>query len=60
MLRVSSDLELEEICAEQGWEVEGKRVRFQRVTPELGVKDIPSLQVVSQTMSYAKELERIV
>ncbi|XP_078438141.1 regulatory particle non-ATPase 12A [Wolffia australiana] len=42
------------------WEIRNGRVYFQRSKKSAPRKEIPSLQLINQTLSYAKELERIV
>lgn len=42
------------------WEVSGNRVFFQKAKELAPCKEIPSLQLINQTLGYARELERIV
>jgi hypothetical protein len=42
------------------WEVKNGSVYFQKVKESAPCKEIPSLQLINQTLSYARELERIV
>nr|XP_024401401.1 26S proteasome non-ATPase regulatory subunit 8 homolog A-like isoform X1 [Physcomitrium patens] len=42
------------------WEIRGTRVYFQRAKKLAPCKEIPSLQLINQTLGYARELERIV
>ncbi|KAK9949899.1 hypothetical protein M0R45_005409 [Rubus argutus] len=42
------------------WEVKNGGVYFQEVEETVRCKEIPSLQLINQTLSYARELERIV
>ncbi|GKU90840.1 hypothetical protein SLEP1_g4784 [Rubroshorea leprosula] len=62
MLLFSSDRDLlEYIEAEhREWEVKDGAVFFQKAKESTPCKEIPSLQLIDQTLSYARELERIV
>lgn len=42
------------------WEIKNGFVYFQRAKESAPCKEIPSLQLINQTLSYARELERIV
>ncbi|KVH95292.1 26S proteasome non-ATPase regulatory subunit Rpn12 [Cynara cardunculus var. scolymus] len=42
------------------WEVKNGSVVFQKAKESAPCKEIPSLQLINQTLSYARELERIV
>jgi 26S proteasome regulatory subunit N12 len=42
------------------WEIRGSSVYFQKVKDLAPCKEIPSLQLINQTLGYARELERIV
>ena len=42
------------------WEIKNGFVIFQKAKESVTCKDIPSLQLINQTLSYARELERIV
>jgi hypothetical protein len=42
------------------WEVKNGSVYFQKAKESAPCKEIPSLQLINQTLSYARELERIV
>lgn len=42
------------------WEMKDGFVFFQRAKESVPCKEIPSLQLINQTLSYARELERIV
>eukprot|EP00164_Ancoracysta_twista_P001715 GFYU01002249.1.p1 GENE.GFYU01002249.1~~GFYU01002249.1.p1 ORF type:complete len:267 (-),score=100.14 GFYU01002249.1:225-1025(-) len=59
----SNEKDLAAFIADNGWEMKGSRVYF---NADMDVKDsgsklqIPSLNVIKETLSYAKELERIV
>lgn len=61
MLMFSSDQELVAYASEEHpeWEIRNACVYFQRVK-ETPCKEIPSLQLINQTLGYARELERIV
>ncbi|KAK9122057.1 hypothetical protein Syun_019674 [Stephania yunnanensis] len=62
MLMFSTDKELYEYISEDHpeWEVKNGSVFFQKVKESAPSKEIPSLQLINQTLSYARELERIV
>ncbi|KAJ6287742.1 hypothetical protein OIU78_030452 [Salix suchowensis] len=62
MLLFSSDNELLEYIKEGHleWEIKNGTVVFQKANESAPCKEIPSLQLINQTLSYARELERIV
>ncbi|CAK9147470.1 unnamed protein product [Ilex paraguariensis] len=62
MLLFTSDKELFEYIKEDHpeWEIKNGFVVFQRAKESAPCKEIPSLQLINQTLSYARELERIV
>ncbi|RDY01771.1 26S proteasome non-ATPase regulatory subunit 8-like A [Mucuna pruriens] len=62
MLLFSSDQELLEYIKEEHpeWEIKNGSVYFQKAKESAPCKEIPSLQLINQTLSYARELERIV
>ncbi|XP_030470142.1 26S proteasome non-ATPase regulatory subunit 8 homolog A [Syzygium oleosum] len=62
MLLFSSDQELAEYIREEHpeWEIKSGFVYFQKAKESAPSKEIPSLQLINQTLSYARELERIV
>ncbi|KAG7587648.1 Proteasome component (PCI) domain [Arabidopsis suecica] len=62
MLLFSSDQELLTYVKEEHpeWEVKEGFVVFQKAKETAPCKEIPSLQLINQTLSYARELERIV
>lgn len=62
MLLFSSDQQLFEYIKEDHpeWEVKNGFVYFQKAKETAPCKEIPSLQLINQTLSYARELERIV
>ncbi|GFS38067.1 regulatory particle non-ATPase 12A [Actinidia rufa] len=62
LLLFSSDQELFEYVKEEHpeWEIKNGLVIFQRAKEAAPCKEIPSLQLINQTLSYARELERIV
>ncbi|TKY59611.1 26S proteasome non-ATPase regulatory subunit 8-like A [Spatholobus suberectus] len=62
MLLFSSDQELLEYIQEEHpeWEIKNGSVFFQKAKESAPCKEIPSLQLINQTLSYARELERIV
>uniref|UniRef100_A0A7N0UK37 PCI domain-containing protein n=2 Tax=Kalanchoe fedtschenkoi TaxID=63787 RepID=A0A7N0UK37_KALFE len=57
-----SDNELAEYIKEDHpeWEIKKGFVYFQKAKETAPCKEIPSLQLINQTLSYARELERIV
>ncbi|KAG7015126.1 26S proteasome non-ATPase regulatory subunit 8-like A, partial [Cucurbita argyrosperma subsp. argyrosperma] len=61
MLLFSSDQELLEYVKEEHpeWEITNGILYFQKVKESAPCKEIPSLQLINQTLSYARELERI-
>ncbi|KAL1810467.1 hypothetical protein ACET3Z_027457 [Daucus carota] len=62
MLMFSSDQELSGYINEEHpeWEIKNGHVIFQKAKESAPCKEIPSLQLITQTLSYARELERIV
>lgn len=62
MLLFSSEKEVLEYINEDHpeWEVKNGLVYFQKAKESAPCKEIPSLQLINQTLSYARELERIV
>lgn len=62
MLLFSFDQELLTYVNEEhpDWEVKDGLVVFQKAKETAPCKEIPSLQLINQTLSYARELERIV
>ncbi|PIA61066.1 hypothetical protein AQUCO_00300525v1 [Aquilegia coerulea] len=62
MLMISSDQELCTFITEErpDWEIKNGLVFFQKAKESAPCKEIPSLQLINQTLSYARELERIV
>ncbi|CAN6450253.1 unnamed protein product [Victoria cruziana] len=62
ILMFSSEQELLEYITEEhpDWEARNGFVFFQRAKETAPCKEIPSLQLINQTLSYARELERIV
>ncbi|XP_047329229.1 26S proteasome non-ATPase regulatory subunit 8 homolog A [Impatiens glandulifera] len=62
ILLFTSDQELLEYIKEEhpDWEVKNGLVIFQKAKDLAPSKEIPSLQLINQTLSYARELERIV
>ncbi|XP_044477397.1 26S proteasome non-ATPase regulatory subunit 8 homolog A-like [Mangifera indica] len=62
MLLFTSDKELLQYIEEEHpeWEIKNGSVFFQKAKGAAPCKEIPSLQLINQTLSYARELERIV
>eukprot|EP00897_Mesotaenium_endlicherianum_P008130 jgi/Mesen1/7345/ME000377S06568 len=60
VLLLSSDGELQAYAKEHEWELRNGCVYFQSTSDSAHQKEIPSMQLISQTLGYARELERIV
>ncbi|CAD5196158.1 26S proteasome non-ATPase regulatory subunit 8 homolog A [Musa acuminata AAA Group] len=62
ILMFSTDQELSEYITEEHpeWEIKNGCVFFQKAKESQPCKEIPALQLINQTLSYARELERIV
>ncbi|CAN1299844.1 Putative 26S proteasome non-ATPase regulatory subunit 8 homolog B [Linum perenne] len=62
ILLFSSDNELHQYIKEEHpeWETKDGFIVFQKAKESAPCKEIPSLQLINQTLSYARELERIV
>uniref|UniRef100_A0A2N9HHM5 PCI domain-containing protein n=1 Tax=Fagus sylvatica TaxID=28930 RepID=A0A2N9HHM5_FAGSY len=62
MFLYTSEQELLEYIKEEHseWEIKNGSVFFQKAKESAPCKEIPSLQLINQTLSYARELERIV
>ncbi|XP_042453470.1 26S proteasome non-ATPase regulatory subunit 8 homolog A-like [Zingiber officinale] len=62
ILMFSSDQELLDYISEEHpeWEIKDCCVFFRRAKESQPCKEIPALQLINQTLSYARELERIV
>ncbi|GAB2296128.1 26S proteasome non-ATPase regulatory subunit 8 A [Dionaea muscipula] len=62
MMLFSCDKELIEYSNEEerNWEIKNGVVEFQKAKESAPCKEIPSLPLITQTLSYARELERIV
>jgi len=61
LLMLGSAQELADFADGRGWSVEGVLVTFSKMEEEPPLKEkLPSSQLIQQTLSYAKELERIV
>ena len=60
LLMFSSREELTDFAAERGWDVDGQSVTFARMEEEPLAAKLPSSKLIQETLSYAKELERIV
>ncbi|KAI3997347.1 hypothetical protein MKX01_003150 [Papaver californicum] len=62
MLMLSSDKELSEYVTEErsDWEIKNGFVYLQKAKDSAPCKEIPYRQLIDQTLSYARELERIV
>lgn len=55
---LSSAADLEDYAAQRQWSVSGGTVRFCNDGEKM--LQLPSTQLIQETLSYAKELERIV
>eukprot|EP00246_Nothoceros_aenigmaticus_P002166 TRINITY_DN12977_c0_g1_i1.p1 TRINITY_DN12977_c0_g1~~TRINITY_DN12977_c0_g1_i1.p1 ORF type:complete len:274 (-),score=68.33 TRINITY_DN12977_c0_g1_i1:117-938(-) len=62
LLMFSTDAELLDYVREEhpNWDLRGGAVYFQKIKETAPYKEIPSLQLINQTLGYARELERIV
>mmetsp|Transcript_53190 Transcript_53190/g.105776 ORF Transcript_53190/g.105776 Transcript_53190/m.105776 type:complete len:273 (-) Transcript_53190:265-1083(-) len=60
LLMISSHAELLEFIEQRGWHIDGSTVSFASMDEEPTTQKLPSAQLIQQTLSYAKELERIV
>jgi 26S proteasome regulatory subunit N12 len=62
MIMFSSDQELQQYIAEEHpeWDVKNGSVFFQKAKESQPCKEIPAAPVITQTLGYARELERIV
>ncbi|XP_020595801.1 26S proteasome non-ATPase regulatory subunit 8 homolog A-like, partial [Phalaenopsis equestris] len=62
ILMYTSDQELQDYISEEHpeWEIKNGFLFFQKAKELQPHKEIPSLQLINQTLSYARELERIV
>ncbi|PKA64093.1 26S proteasome non-ATPase regulatory subunit RPN12A [Apostasia shenzhenica] len=62
VLMFSSDQDLSNYVTEEHpeWEIKNGCVFFQKAKDSQPCKEIPSLHLINQTLSYARELERIV
>ena len=58
LLMLSSEAELREFAETRGWAIQDGSVTFGTTTEKAA--QLPSQQLIQQTLSYAKELERIV
>jgi 26S proteasome regulatory subunit N12 len=45
---------------QRDWDIRNGSIHFQKESEEAISKDIPSHQLITQTLGYARELERIV
>ncbi|KOO23497.1 26s proteasome non-ATPase regulatory subunit 8 [Chrysochromulina tobinii] len=60
MLMLTSGEALAEFVEQRGWRLDGKTVAFSKAEEEQPTQKLPSAQLIQETLSYAKELERIV
>ena len=60
LLMLDSKAELSEFAEARGWDVEGTTVTFAKMEEEPLTAKLPSSKLIQETLSYAKELERIV
>jgi 26S proteasome regulatory subunit N12 len=58
LLQIPDTMSLNEYINKRGWAVYGDGVVFQK--PAVTKAEIPSMQLIHETLTYAKELERIV
>mmetsp|Transcript_16248 Transcript_16248/g.41778 ORF Transcript_16248/g.41778 Transcript_16248/m.41778 type:complete len:117 (+) Transcript_16248:689-1039(+) len=60
LLMLGTPAELAEFAEERGWCMEGSTVTFGKPEELQPTQKLPSSQLIQETLSYAKELERIV
>ena len=60
MLMLTSGEALIEFVEQRGWRLDGKTVAFSKAEEEQPTQKLPSAQLIQETLSYAKELERFV
>ena len=61
LLMFATPKELAEFAEQRGWSVDGATVTFAAMEEDAPLSaKLPSTQLIQQTLSYAKELERIV
>merc|ERR1719231_814649 len=60
LLMLDSKAELAEFAEARGWDIEGANVTFAKMEEEPLTAKLPSSKLIQETLSYAKELERIV
>lgn len=60
LLMISSAAELSDYSAKHGWDIKDGRVVFGKDDSRPPHKEIPSMHLISQSLGYARELERIV
>jgi len=60
LLMLTSQAELVDFVEQRGWRIDGSTVSFSAMDEEPTAQKLPSAQLIQQTLSYAKELERIV
>ena len=60
LLMLTSEQALAEFVEQRGWRIDGGQVVFAKVEDEQPTQKLPSAQLIQETLSYAKELERIV
>lgn len=46
-------------CVQRGWKVQGDVVHFDGQSQD-GIKDVSAIELMNHTLTYARELERIV
>lgn len=52
-------LTLDAVTMQRGWQVKGKIVYFEQ-QEQADLKDLPAVELMNHTLTYARELERIV
>lgn len=60
LLSMESPAALQQYVAQREWMVQGSDIKFREEKTAPSTTDIPSMQIINQTLMYAKELERIV
>lgn len=61
LLMFGSAAETESYCRQHGWDVASGRITFQAdMDASAGAAQLSSMQLINNSLTYAKELERIV
>ncbi|GAQ91151.1 Hypothetical protein KFL_007350010 [Klebsormidium nitens] len=60
MMLLKTDQEVADFAGMRDWDIKNGSIYFRKINEEAISKDIPSHQLITQTLGYARELERIV